>query len=646
MPQGPDIIYKLWDIQPYFWKDTSYIHNAQTAFLTMFQQKYFDHNERIILADLDEFIINYKGGTILELLNTRDSDVILARNHWAEITDNIITYTLKDLGPHSRTKCIYKGSYNKRLGIHWPLTTKPQDSNDLRMLHIVNVLHPERVEDIVEPLETFIIDMPANISNTQIVTPELHSGLGNQIFKILAGLGYCEKYNKNLVISKSHIIKQSTAHANNSHMLSRIFPNIPWIESVKDTIVIREKQQFNYTQLEESNTNIVLSGYFQNELYFPSDKLIPNIRTSYYPDTYFIHIRAGDYLISKPHIVDLRSYYQECFNRLPASTKYIVFSNDNIYAKEYLKHYNIEYIISDITDPLETLIEMSNCAGAICANSSFSWLGAFFQDKRNGIRFMPSIWLNNMNCDGVYPKWATIVNTKHTIKYKVYDIVPPNKYNIQVVYSIGIRCYTEMMLKELHLTKFSSIFGSLNIKSHDNIIKCLNTKFDILFNEDNLIYTKDIDSFKSLNKKSGFRTLNKVMDNVNDYHDATIAHHDLSTETAKRHFERGIQRLNIISKQNIPILFIDMSASWDFKNNYHNQELIDSILRYGFTNMMLFSFYEDNSIAENKLIYSDKYHHVYTVPSKDKINRVKDILYSNFNLDNLLTIEYFDKFTI
>lgn len=123
----------------------------------MFQQKYFDDNERIILADLDEFIINYRGGTILELLNTNESDVISARNYWAKISDNRITYTLNTLGTHSRTKCIYKGSYNRSLGIHRPKMTSPEDCADLRMLHITNVLHPERTKDVVEPLETFII---------------------------------------------------------------------------------------------------------------------------------------------------------------------------------------------------------------------------------------------------------------------------------------------------------------------------------------------------------------------------------------------------------------------------------------------------------------------------------------------------------
>jgi hypothetical protein len=50
--------------------------------------------------------------------------------------------------------------------------------------------------------------------------------------------------------------------------------------------------------------------------------------------------------------------------------------------------------------------------------------------------------------------------------------------DISVVYSLGLRCYTDMIIKSLKLKKFSSIFGSMNIKSYDNIIKCFDTNFD------------------------------------------------------------------------------------------------------------------------------------------------------------------------
>ena len=42
---------------------------------------------------------------------------------------------------------------------------------------------------------------------------------------------------------------------------------------------------------------------------------------------------------------------------------------------------------------------------------------------------------------------------------------------VNVVYSIGVRCYTEIILKRLNLVKFSSIFGNLNIRNYENVIK-------------------------------------------------------------------------------------------------------------------------------------------------------------------------------
>jgi hypothetical protein len=55
---------------------------------------------------------------------------------------------------------------------------------------------------------------------------------------------------------------------------------------------------------------------------------------------------------------------------------------------------------------------MANCAGAICANSSLSWLGAFFQKRAKGMVYMPSKWINGKTTDDLYPSWATIVDTE------------------------------------------------------------------------------------------------------------------------------------------------------------------------------------------------------------------------------------------
>jgi uncharacterized short protein YbdD (DUF466 family) len=106
-----------------------------------------------------------------------------------------------------------------------------------------------------------------------------------------------------------------------------------------------------------------------------------------------------------------------------------VFSDDNAYAHTYIKQFGIQYTISDKEDALESLIEMSNCAGGICANSTFGWLGGFFQGEKRGKIFMPSVWFKGRDCRGIYPTWATVINLENSVpkdnKSGIMDIVIP-----------------------------------------------------------------------------------------------------------------------------------------------------------------------------------------------------------------------------
>ena len=784
------------------------------------------------------------------------------------------------------------------------------------------------VAPVVEP-EPVVVVTPVPVA--QSTTKHLVSvymggvGIGNKIFMIFAGLAYAEKYDKEFVISRSINIGSSlTLHTQNlDTYLMKLFPNIRWIDSIRSSNNIYEEHEFIYNNLRYISGNITLHGYFQNEMYFPSYINIPDIRTSYYPDTFFLHIRAGDYLESEKYGFDLTQYYKNCLSSLNSNIKYIIFSNDNNYANNYIKQFNISYIISDKVNPLETLVEMANCAGGICANSSFSWLGAFFQGNKRGKIFMPSKWINNQDCNGIYPKWATIIdcninnnisknisckiydifirsgniyiistlitkndppvkvyvnNTmlieysinewepmryfcgpvpaeenliitvnnilykqcnkndieevipvekKHKlafatlfkddypfldtmidhyrkqgvdyfylyyngsklpenlpmgsdIMYKLWDIQPylwkssewwhnaqtsflamfqqkyfkdnewiiladldeliinysgckitdvlnitnsqvvkarnhwaklsntkityssihtekiekciyrgsykdwlgihrPRNYTvsesnslrmlhvinvlhperenkvtapyeqyilckepISVVYSLGIQCDTEIMLKKINLIKFSSIFGSMNMKSYTNIIRCFDTNFDILFNKENLVYSNCIPEFEEENKTHGFRTLNKEFDAITDYHSATIAHHDLSNKDAEEHFKRGIKRLEVIRDNKIPILFVNTSTSYEFNNSEQNIILIDSIRNYGFTNIKLLSIYRNVKETGVRLKYKDNYNYIYTMPCKDNNTDsliIKEIINTHFDVNALLTID-------
>lgn len=215
---------------------------------------------------------------------------------------------------------------------------------------------------------------------------------------------------------------------------------------------------------------------------------------------------------------------------------------------------------------------------------------------------------------------------------------------VKVVYSIGVRCYTEIILTRLGLIKFSSLFGSMNIRNYTNLIKCFDSNFKILFDESNLIYSKDIIAMHKENEIHGFRTLHKLFDDVNDFHSSTIAHHDLSCSKHMQHFLRGINRLNYIRDQNIPILFVNISMEYD--NTHNDPCLIDSIVKSGFNNMKILSIYKTNTVSERQLVHISEFMIIYKIPTHgyDNINDdiiIKDIILTHFNCDNLLNINDF-----
>ena len=76
------------------------------------------------------------------------------------------------------------------------------------------------------------------------------------------------------------------------------------------------------------------------------------------------------------------------------------------------------------------------------------------------------------------------------------------------VLSIGIRCFTEIFLKELGFKKFSSPFDGLFLSSINDIIYLLEHKIE----EVKLIHTQNDEKYKSYNDKCGFRSFHKKLD--------------------------------------------------------------------------------------------------------------------------------------
>jgi hypothetical protein len=274
----------------------------------------------------------------------------------------------------------------------------------------------------------------------------IQGGLGNQLFQIACGLHMAEKYNKKFVINQALILPNPHQQNNRTttiETLKSLFPRIPFENTTvleKDYILFREEKNdcFLYTkQIDhcfKTYANIMMQGYFIHQQYLPAafDQIKikptdPKLLTLDFQNVYFIHVRLGDYLKLKMYTIELTAYYTFCIERiLELNPNAIFYICTNQYDSVLLNITNQfpkagKYIIQDRTnDGLDTLYIMASCCGAICTNSTLSFMGALFQkEKKKETIFMPYPFMNfvdGFNASNLplsmYPEWCTVSDTR------------------------------------------------------------------------------------------------------------------------------------------------------------------------------------------------------------------------------------------
>ena len=261
-------------------------------------------------------------------------------------------------------------------------------------------------------------------SSKPLVTCNLRSGLGNRLFQILAGLGYAERTGKQFVLCEKYMSDNfHTKALLTIQILMAIFPNIKiyrgcpkqWNHYYEDPLRFYEGDLVG-----NMDGDVMLHGYFQNEAHFPS-----NIRSQFhipkpaicnfdcneinFEITYFVHFRLGDY-VDSDYDLPLNTYYREAIHRIKdkiPESKFLIFSDQP--HKLDIVQYGLtnEYILVNNIGVWETLYLMSLCKGAVCANSTFSWFGAFAIHNSGDI-FMPSKWKKGID-SSPNPSWAIVI---------------------------------------------------------------------------------------------------------------------------------------------------------------------------------------------------------------------------------------------
>jgi hypothetical protein len=226
--------------------------------------------------------------------------------------------------------------------------------------------------------------------------------LGNQMFQVAAAIVYQEEKGKTILIPNEFYNSHNTRKQEYANTVFRSFPNRTDVSLDQD--MIDKFLSWSFTKHSTSpgfdawtpddvSGNILLHGYFQylppierheqkiRDLYLQGLKPLRTLPPS--TELVGIHIRRGDYL-QPPYSEWLptqpTSYYEKALEYFDRQTKtFCIFSDDLEWCMKQEVFRSLPHtVFMDEPDECKTLALMTMCHGGfICANSTFSWWGAF-----------------------------------------------------------------------------------------------------------------------------------------------------------------------------------------------------------------------------------------------------------------------------
>lgn len=286
-----------------------------------------------------------------------------------------------------------------------------------------------------------------------MVTILLSGGLGNQMFQYAAAKSLAKRLDSALTIDTYSLTKKTKATVR-FYELDVFNITVPIKSTIKGKLFIKARpfiqkhrsffQHFGMLTdtyalqyepvIEEMDGNVIMSGYFQSELYFK------NIKSDIQEDFSFkkslsgknlelseqitncesvaIHVRRGDYITdmnaSKNFVTCGKEYYQRAIDHITHNVqnpKFYIFSEDMDWIKENLDFKVFPAIFIDWNRGKESHLDMqlmSLCKHNIIANSSFSWWAAWLNQNAEKIVIAPEKWFQdafkNKFLESFYPQ--------------------------------------------------------------------------------------------------------------------------------------------------------------------------------------------------------------------------------------------------
>jgi hypothetical protein len=239
-----------------------------------------------------------------------------------------------------------------------------------------------------------------------MITVALQGGLGNQMFQRAYGLalqarGYQVQYDKSRERPGTH----------REYALG-IFGELPF-GNPSETLFREGDFRFDESKMNPPDPCTAL-GYWQSEKYFKNIEALVR-REFQFNEPYLlsraaspvreiwdeiyrsisiaVHVRRKDYVDWQSfHGLSSIDYYLSGVKQIQRQmlpSRVFVFSDDREWCRQNLPQ---EWRIVDGTNKYDDLRLMSSCKHAVITNSSFSWWGAYLQQKLGGIIVAPKQW--------------------------------------------------------------------------------------------------------------------------------------------------------------------------------------------------------------------------------------------------------------
>jgi len=248
----------------------------------------------------------------------------------------------------------------------------------------------------------------------------MHGGLGNQLFQVAATYEIAKKNNMNLVlVYKDHYQRHMAHNKRIDEFFSTIFKDFSTISyndiDFSDVVIYHEPRCFDYyPTIIQQPKSYYMEGYFQNKKYmdickyeilekFQNPSICSQLTTNYLllDESYFIHVRRGDYICNPTYILDSDQYFLHAINYIMKkednlNIHFFIISDDIEYCKQHYIFHNIpRRTFIERMSTLESLYFMSLCKkGGICSNSTFSGWATNLNNNPEKTVVVPKQWIN------------------------------------------------------------------------------------------------------------------------------------------------------------------------------------------------------------------------------------------------------------